>query len=90
MNKIGSILQILDEQLGELIDLGVAMHHHESKNEMDCYILLSRICICSDLSWEFGSSSVQTRPDPQHCTCLKGQCHQIRMALKWGSFKGLS
>ncbi len=22
--------------------------------------------------------------------CLKGQCHQIRMALKWGSFKGLS
>ncbi len=25
------------------------------------------------------------------CTpCLKGQCHQIRMALKWGSLKGLS
>jgi hypothetical protein len=21
---------------------------------------------------------------------LKGQCHQIRMTLKWGSFKGLS
>ncbi len=33
-----------------------------------------------------------TTVDPRsNCVSyLKGQCHQIRMALKWGSYKGLS
>jgi hypothetical protein len=38
-------------------------------------------------SFEVRSFEVQSRILP---LLLKGQCHQIRMALKWGSFKGLS
>jgi hypothetical protein len=46
--------------------------------ELNCLIWLAPSTTCQDCK----------RPLAVHP--LKGQCHQIRMALKWGSLKGLN